>query len=121
MTTVTQDIDSTKEVFSEEGKVITVTIVGNPDLTGRQYKADFRIARSHPVALLTYGMGTGIALLSQAGPPTKGQLTITIPPADGLKLKNGIYYYGVARIDGGIFDVEAEGEYVVRRSAVRQT
>jgi hypothetical protein len=118
MVAVTQNVDD--EVFSEEGKVITVTIVGNPDLTGRTYKADFRIARSHPDVVLSYASGTGIDLLSQAGPPTKGQLTITIPPADALKLKNGTYYYGVARTDGGIFDVEAEGSYRVRRSAVRQ-
>lgn len=119
MTTVTQDIDSTKEVFSEEGKVITVTINGTPDLTGRTYKADFRTARSHPVAVLSYTSGAGIALLPQSG-GTLGKLTITIPPADALKLKNGTYFYGVARTDG-VFDVEAEGEYVVRRSAVRQT
>lgn len=119
MATVTVDIDSSSEVFAGEDKTITFTVRDDAgvavNVSTWAFAWQLRLTRYNPTAILAKESGNGIAFVTNG---TDGQVRVTLTENDTRDLKAGTYYHGLARTNPGAFDVNAEGQFVLRKAAV---
>jgi len=117
--TVDQPITYDDAWFAGEDKTFTFTIKkadeSAQDITGWTLEWELRLSRYAATSLLSKTVGSGITITN--GPA--GILTVALAQADTVSLKAGSYYHGLARTNGGSWDVNLEGQAILRKAAVR--
>ena len=95
-----------------EDKVWTVTLDGNPNITGWAITFVLKKRLGDSSALITKTVGSGIVLTT----PTTGIFTVTIAAADtnASTVGDGKFRYEIFRSDAGAIDVLDYGEYEIK-------
>ena len=119
--TATVDIGADKEVFAGEDKTITFTVRDDADVvvnvSSWTFLWELRLTRHNPNVILqkTSSPPSGITFATDG---TDGKVRVALTSSETKNLKAGTYFHGLARTNGGAFDVNGEGEFVLRKAAV---
>lgn len=118
MATAFVDIGATAEMFAGEDKTFRFTVkdaAGNlVDIQTPAYRFDFhlRLSPDAPTILVPK-----LNIVPSGG----STFDVLFVSADTKTMKQGTYWYGVARNNAGAWDVEDSGKFLLYRSAVHAT